>query len=314
MTDTANHNHEPGHCTRRAHRLLLCGAAAGISLAGVGVLRGPTVQPASPLQTQPKSNISEPLPTGAVARVNGRLISDDDFQKVLALEVSGGLAPDGATKRALLDRMIDEELRVQRAIELDLHHVDARVRMDLASAVAEAAAAAVAQETLDEAALRSYFEDRRDYFARRGPLRLRTIWVGIIGGNLGEAFNRARTASKLLREKEAFETVKEICGNSDPRPLPDRLLRPDELTLHLGRVVLDAALTLQPGEVSDPVRSNDGFHVLQVLERRDNDRVSFEGSRLDVEAEFWAERTRRALEANAAELRQTASIQKAASL
>jgi PPIC-type PPIASE domain len=299
-----------GHSQVRAHWLLLCGAAAGVILAAADVLREPAPEPSlSSTASQAKS--PEPLPADAVARVNGRLIRIQDFKEVLAVEIAGGMSPDAAAKQRLLEEMIDEELRVQHALKLNLHLTDSRVRMDLASAVTEAVIARAEQEVPDERVLREYFDERRDSFARRGPLRVRQIWIGIVAGNLGEAYNRARAAVKLLREKESFETVQRSLGNKDPRPIPGTLLHPDELAGYIGPLALDTALTLEPGEISDPIRAVDGFHVLQVLERRPSPAVSFESSRSQVVAEYWRERARRALEANAAELRENADIQRA---
>lgn len=299
-----------GHSQRRAHGLLLCGAAAGVILAAADVLREPAPEP-SPSSTVSQAKPPEPLPADAVARVNDRLIRVQDFKEVLALEVAGGMIPDAAAKQRLLEDMIDEELRVQHALKLNLHLTDSRVRMDLASAVAEAVIARAEQEAPDERALREYFDERRESFARRGPLRVRQIWVGMVAGNLGEAYNRARAAVKLLREEEDFEIVQRLLGSKDPRPIPDKLLHPDELAEYLAPLALDAALTLKTGEISDPIRAIDGFHVMQVLERWPNQTVSFEGSRLQVEAEYWRERARRALAADAAELRKNARIQRA---
>lgn len=299
-----------GHSQRRAHWLLLCGAAAGVILAAVDVLREPAPEPPPPA-TAFQAEPLEPLPADAVARVNDRLIRIQDFKEVLAVEVAGGMVPDAASKQRLLEDMIDEELRVQHALKLNLHLTDPRVRMDLASAVAEAVIARAEQEAPDERTLRKYFAERRDSFARRGPLRVRQIWIGIVAGNLGEAYGRARAAAKLLREEENFEIVQQLLGSKDPRPIPERLLHPDELAEYIGPLALDATLTLERGEVSDPIRATDGFHVLQVLERRPNQTVSFEGSRLQVVAEYWRERARQALAVNAAELRKNAHIQRA---
>lgn len=301
------------HSARRARWLLLSGAFAGIALAATGVLRGPASMPQLP-QDAPELHAPAALPVGAVARVNGRLITDEDFRQVLALEVAVGADADANAKERVLDRMIDEELRVQRAVELKLHLSDPRVRMDLASAVAEAATAGAERDLLSEPALRAYFERRREYFAQRGPLRIRQIWVGILAGNIGEAFNRARAATKLLGQKEPFETVRDLTGNAEPRPIPNRLLCPAELAQHLGRTALNAALAMKPGDIGDPIRAAEGFHVLQVLERQPQASPNFESSRLDVEAEFWSEHAREALEANAAGLRENARIERAKAL
>ncbi len=314
MTLSGEQYEQRSKSTRRAHWLLLFGAATGIVLATTGVLRGSAPELVGSSVTATQENTPEPLPDHAVARVNGRLIRARDFEGVVAREMEGGMTPDLPARHQILEEMIDEELRVQRAIELNLHLTDARVRMDLASAVAEAAVAQAEHEPPDEDCLRSYFEERRDYFAKRGPLRVRQIWVGIVAGNLGEAYSRARAATNLLRKKEAFEIVQELLGNKIPRPIPDALLHPIDLAAYVGRTALDEALTLQTGEVTDPIRTNDGFHVLQVLERQVNEGAGFEGSRLDVEAEYWRARTDRALGINAAELRKTANIQRTKAL
>lgn len=299
----------------RGRWLLLLGAVAGIALVAMGIL--PTVDTDLPVRqsVQPTPSADcELLPAYAVARVNDRLITRKEFEQVLALEVEEGAKPDEATKQRVLDRMIDEELRVQHAIELKLHLSDPRVRMDLASAVAEASTASAEEDTKDEVQLGAYFERNRDFFARRGPLRVRRIWVAIVGGNLGEAYTRARTATQLLREKQPFEVVKDIAGNLDPRPIPNKLISSDSLGDFMDRNVLNVALTLMPGEVSNPIRTIDGFHVLQLQERRNRENVSFESCRRDVEAEFLAENIREALKANAAGLRKTASIRRAETL
>jgi len=279
--------HGPRGSTARGRWLLLTGAAIGIATAAAGILRRPAAD--EPPAAEPTTIAArEPLPPDAVARVNERLIGRKDFEQALALDLAAGAVRNASTERRVLDRMIDEELRVQRAIQLRLHLTDPRVRMDLASAVAEAATVAAEVLPPDEAALRAHFEQKRDYFAGRGPLRVRQIWVAIVGGNLGEAFTRARSATTLLREKQSFEIVKDIAGNSEPRPVPDRLLSPEELGGLIGGTALNVALTLRIGEVTDPIRMTDGFLVL---------------SRVRLQ------RLPHALESNAAELRKTATLQ-----
>lgn len=310
MSVSTEQKPSPAYSSWRAQGLLFCGAALGIALAAMGVLRGPTTAQTLPQQPTDHTKSIGSLPPGVVARVNGRLISDEDFKQVLALEVSAGIVPDSATKNKILDRMINEELRVQHAIDLKLHYTDPRVRMDLSSAIADAAIAGIEHKALDKGTLLAYFNTRHEYFARRGPLHVRMVWVGIVGGNIGEAYNRARTAAKLLREKERFEIVTKVCGNIAPHQIPDVLLSPEELAKHIDGIVLNRALLMQKGEVSDPIRTYEGFHVLQLIDRQSQTKPMFENSLMDVEAEYWSESARNALEDNATWLRQNASIQK----
>lgn len=311
MTDSGTRAKDRDRSPRRARLLLFLGALAGVALAAAGIL-GEGEGPAPKAETE--THLPEPLPVGAVARVNDRLILYKDFNEVLAMEAEGGLVLDAAAKQRVLDGMIAEELRIQRAVELELYLTDARVRMDLASAVAEAAIARAEQGAPDEEALRDYFEQRSDYFATRGPLRVQQIWVEIVAGNLGDAYRRARAATNMLRDAEDFEAVNDMLGSAVSRPIPEDALHPDDLADYVGRAALDAVLTLQPGEVTDPVRSLNGFRVIRVLERRVSDDTSFEGSRYEVEIEYWRMLESRALEADAAKLRSSANIQQAETL
>ncbi len=208
--------------------------------------------------------------------------------------------------------MIDEELRVQRAVELGLHLSDPRVRMELASAVSEACTASIEREALSEGALRAYFAERQEYFAGRGALRLRQLWAAAVAGNLGDALARARAAAKLLRETQAIETVRALTATSELGSGADQPVLPLDLTAQLSGKALHTVLTMQPGDVSEPVRASDGFYVFQLLAREPLEHANFEAARLDVEAAFWADRARSALDASATELRLAATIERVA--
>lgn len=294
----------------RARWLLLAGASAGLILAGWSVLQRPGWKLAAEPGVASGRDLKR-LPEDAIAAVNGHLISRDDFQQALMMEVSAGARADAATRNRVREHMIDEELRVQRALELGLQWKDSRVRMDLASAVAEAATAQVEMQWVDDAKLQATYEERKDHYDARGPLRVRHVWADIVAGNAGAAFNRTRTAASVLRDKADVQIVREITGTTEERPIPDTFLTPAELERLLDRTVLNEVLAMAVGETSDPIRAADGFHVFQILERRPHASPGFEACRLDVEAEFWSGRFRRALEGFSAGLRRSAVIQRA---
>ena len=73
-------------------------------------------------------------------------------------------------------------------------------------------------------------------------------------------------------------------------PLPDTLMSPVKLRDYLGPTPLRSALALEPGGVSEPVRSSVGWHVLQLVEREERHTPPFE----EIEEEVRAEMRRRA--------------------
>jgi peptidyl-prolyl cis-trans isomerase SurA len=68
------------------------------------------------------------------------------------------------------------------------------------------------------------------------------------------------------------------------------------------------AFTLKPGEISEPVRSPFGWHVIQVVERRASATKPFEQVREELRDRLWREQMQRHTEQYVAELRKRALV------
>jgi hypothetical protein len=240
---------------RRGPLLLALGAGAGVALAAAGLL--------------PSGGGRHALPAEAVARVNGEVVRLDDYQRAVAALASdrrSALAPED--RRHVLDRMIEEQLLVQRGLELGLVQRDARVRRDLTAAVIDAVVAGTADVAPSDAQVESFYAGHRELFVRPGRLHLRQVWCRAARpDDDAGAGERARRAAARLRAGETFAAVRDAEGDREPAPLPDVALPVAKLADYLGPTVLATALALAPGAVSDPVRSSTGFHVLQLVAR-----------------------------------------------
>lgn len=291
-------NEAPERATsHRGAVLLALGAALGIGLAAAGLM-------------QPGARGDPALPADAVARINGEVIRRADYERVLA-----GLASDrrngidDAQRRLVLDRLVDEELLIQRGLELGFARRDQKVRADLTAAVI----ATVVTEHEDAAPtddeLQRFYDAQRDFFIRPGRLRVRQVFchVGSANDEPG-ARQRAADASQRLRGGESFGAVVSALGDAEVSPLPDALLPPAKLTDYVGPTVLQAALNLGVGEVSDPVRSTGGYHVLQVVERQADDAQPFAEVRSAVLAEYRRRAGERALRKYLDDLRARADV------
>jgi parvulin-like peptidyl-prolyl isomerase len=283
--------------SQRGPLLLVLGAGMGVALAATGLLAS-------------AGGTGGALPPGAVARVNGEAVRLDDYQRALGALASDrreGIGPDD--RRLVLDRVIEEELLVQRGLELGLARRDARVRRDLTAAVIDAAVAGTDGVEPTEKELEAFYARNRDLFVRSGRLRVRQVWCRAErSADDGSAGERARRATERLRAGEAFEAVRDSEGDREPALLPDTLLPVAKLADYLGPTALATALALAPGAVSDPVRSATGFHVLQVI-AREPDGVPALGEIHDqVVAEFRRHAGDEALRAYLNELRARAVI------
>ncbi len=283
--------------SKRALRLLTIGAFAGLVLAAWGLIR-------------PGEALRASLPDDAVALVNGTRIRQADFLRLVAGVERDAREPVGRELRdRVLLRMIEEELLVQRALELGLAEVDRRVRADLVGAVIQSITADAEQQEPSDAELREFYGEERDFFTRPGRARVHQIFFRVRVAEEDEpALSRAREARRRLLDGVAWTTVREEEGDEEISPVPDALLPAQKLLEYLGPTALRTALELEPGAWSEPVRSGSGYHLLQPVHREPALVPDFEAIEPLVRNE-WTRRTGdRALRAYLDELRRDAEI------
>lgn len=288
----------------RGMRLLGVGAAIGLAVAAAGLLGS--------------GRAPHDGGDGTVARVNGVAIRADDYQRALAGVAEGRRAdPDDALRRHVLDRLVDEELLVQRGLELGLAQVDPRVRRELAAAVIAAAIAEpgdVPDPSPDE--LAAFYAAERGFFARAARVQVRRVWIADDAGGApdprGAATDRDAAAAARLRAGEDVAAVRDAVGDPEPTLLPDALLPPAKLADYLGSTALRSALTLPVGGVSDPLRTSGGHVVLVVVAREAGEPPPLDAIAGEVRAEWKRRAGERALRAYLDDLRARADVRVAA--
>ena len=281
----------------RSHRptvLLILGALAGAGLAAAG-LTGPAH--------------SSALPAGVVALVNGEPIRSEDYARMIQALASDKRDPLTAQDRQhVLERLIEEELLVQRGLALGLARQDRRVRADLTSTVIDGVVSDASEAEPSDDELSAFYAANRDFFAGPGRVRVRQVFIRVSAPTDPAALARAEEAARRVRAGESFAAVAAELGDPPLSPLPDSALPPAKLRDYLGPTALRAALELNPGEVSDPVRSGTGYHVLQVIERQADAMPALADIKPQVVAELRRRAGERALRAYLDELRGNASV------
>ena len=241
----------------RAPWLLAAGAAIGLALATFGLLEARTD--------------SGLLPPDAAAQVGGRTIRRIDYDRVLA-GVEGDLRNplDESDRRRVLDRMIDEELLVQRALELGLAAIDRRVRGELTAGLMDSI---VGEADADEASPREiarHYEENVDFFTRPGRLHAETIFFSSRNDARrpdGSAAERARRAGDLLRAGENAGEVESRLGDRQISPIPHGMLPPSKVRDYVGPILLQAFGELAVGEWSEQIESGGGIYLARVIDR-----------------------------------------------
>jgi hypothetical protein len=255
---------------RRSLALLAVGALVGLALAGYALFTAP-------------GTTTDVVPQGAIALVNHRQILLSDYRS--QLQNLYGVALEKASlaqRKEVLESMISEELLVQRGLEIDLPATDPSVREALVSGVELTSAADIEARKPTEAELRAWFVAHRDKYTSNGAMLLCNLVVPVDHGLSTEQASRiAEEAAQALRKGMTSKEAIARFGLRDAGPSGSVEQLDIAVARALGDEMFAVAKRLAAGEVSDPVATPDGFHVL-VMERR----------RLEVPLEFDAARER----------------------
>ncbi len=235
---------------------LLVGAAVGLALSAWGLLE--------------ERGARHVLPEQTAAIVGSREIRRVDFERMLAGVERDRRGPiDAATRRRVLERMIDEELLVQQALALGLAHADRRVRGELVSSLVDSVVAEADAEPPDERAVERHYRENAAFFARPGPLRVETLFFSTRPADPGRASarDRAIAARARLVQGEPRAAVEAALADRPVAELPDALLPKTKLRDYLGPALIEPLDALEPGVWSEPLAAPDGIRLVRVVER-----------------------------------------------
>lgn len=257
---------------RLAERLLLLGALFGLFLA---LLTG---------GVSDRQRLSE---AGAIAKVNDRHIDRTEFAAAYqALLADKTKAPTAEDKRLVLDRLIEEELLVQRGREIGLLEGDAAVRKSIAMAVIEFVLAQSGSDALSEANLQRYYKQNQNRFAPASRLQVAQIYVPFGTDETGAPDNanndRLNQIRSALRDGESFAAVAAQYGTEILPSLPRVMLTPAKLTDYLGPDLTAAAARLPQGAISDALAGPTGWHFLKIIRNRPGRPPAYESIRPQI--------------------------------
>lgn len=263
----------------QARGLLAVGAAIGLILAVAGIVR-------------PGPRFDVDVPPGSAAVVEGAIIETDAFERAVGLLAADSKNPIGEPEREhVLNRMIEEELLVQRARELGVDQHDRRVRSLLVSSMIDSIVADAQPEEPSQSDVEEFFEENGGYFARTGRLHVRPLRFAKRDGETDQdARARANKASERLIAGEDTATVEAELADAWVVPVPNGLLPATKLREYIGPTPTNLAATLETGATSEPVKGGRSWYVVRMIDRE----PAFTPPLDEVEDEVRAEMLRRA--------------------
>ena len=220
--------------------------------------------------------------TGVVAVVNGADITREKYLSYLQALSADKKDPIGAEdSRYVLQRIIEEELLVQRGVEVGLLESDKRTRAALVNGMISMTTTAAEAKAPDEDELDAFFRANIDYFTPTARLRAAQL---VVKGE--DSHSRALSAYRRLVAGDDFQAVNREFGSAVALTVPNSLLPPAKLREYLGPT-MTRMLTEQPaGFVSEPQSMDGGYRIVQLLDKEVGKPPALAQVREQVEAEY----------------------------
>lgn len=240
--------------------------------------------------------------------MNGRPILETQVMEALRrMRVDADSGANEPTKAEVIERLIDEEILVQRAAEVGLIASDRSVSKVLVRAAIDAAVREARSEEPTEREIRTFFDANRAVFAAPRRVRVRCLTFGADDAS-GAAWRRAEAAAADIAAGREVSLVAQNSGAGEGICAPEVLQPESALRRQIGPTLAQAALALSPGSVSTPIRTPGGIYVLQLAAEEAPLAPPFETMRERVQTEWLRRRGDEALRSLLDRLRARATI------
>jgi hypothetical protein len=206
-----------------------------------------------------------------------------------------------AEKRETLERIVDEELLLRRAVKLGLAETDPPSRKSLVNAMLQLTVADAAKLEPTDDDLARFYAERPKLIAPQ-PL----MAVKAVSFDKDEAAKIERFAQGVARG-QTFEVVAKASGG-EPVLLPGGLAIPAKVAEYAGATVRDTALVLEAGKTSGPVEIGRRVVFVHVAERVEAPPPPLAEVRAVVAEEWRKRKTEEAFESYLNDLRSRARI------
>ena len=185
----------------------------------------------------------------AIARVGEKEISRQRFEEIIkVLDDQRNSELTLEKKNLIRERLIDEELLIQRAIELDLVRNDSLVKGNVIQTMFQYIINSNELVEPSEAELREYFSKEKNYFSSGRRYKLKNYTF--------RNLNDAETAINLLNQSD-LESFLKLVETESAIDLPNVFLTPQKIRDYLGPKVLDELPSLEKGGFSNIFEINE---------------------------------------------------------
>jgi len=221
----------------------------------------------------------------AVVMVNDHPIYQSDWDLALeALSMNKRNQITEEDKIIVLERLIDEQLLLQRGLEIDLPQTEGMVRKTIVSSMLDKIIVeGIISEVSDEK-LVDFYSKNIEFFSKPSEVHINRLFIEY--GTEEEEEQRLDEARGLLIAGEEFDIVKEKLGDPIIPVIPNVLLPIKKLKDYLEPALVEIIETLQPGQITTEIESTTGYSFIYMLGSIAGEEIPFDDVKEQVKIEY----------------------------
>ena len=218
----------------------------------------------------------------AIARVGEKEISRQKFEEIIKVLDDQSKSELTLEKKNLIrERLIDEELLIQRAIELDLVRNDSLVKGNVIQTMFQYIINSNELAEPSEAELREYFSKEKNYFSSGKRFKLKNYTF--------RNLNDAETARNSLNQGN-LESFLKLVETENSIDLPNVFLTSQKIRDYLGPKVLEELPSLEKGGFSNIFEINEAPSIVICIDILQDKNHQFEEISEQIKNKFIRDR------------------------
>ena len=250
--------------------ILVLGIIIGVSLASISLIKRVNFETAGDW----------------VANIEGAKITKEKY--LLQLE---GLRSDKRSpltqedKEFVLERMIEEELLIKRALDMGMLRTNPMARGTIVQQMINRIISDNDMVEISEVELNEFFNNNLGFFTNANRLRVKQIYFQDQEDGTTSSFQKAEQAFDKLLSGDTFEETKSL-GTLTALEVPDTLMTLSKVREYLGPSLMLIAGQLEPGEFTTPKRVSGGYKIIYLVDKENSKTPDLADIKNQVISEF----------------------------
>ena len=182
----------------------------------------------------------------------------------------------------VLERMIEEELLIQRAKDLGMFSTNTMIRGTIVQQMINMIISENSLDIVSTSQLKEFYEANKGFFTSADRLRLKQIYFS---DEKGGALERAQNAYLYLVQGNNLDVI-DSKSDESALEVPNTLMTLSKVREYIGPSLMQLAKMLKPGEFTSPKKVIGGYKIIVLLERRDASPPDFKEIRDRVKSEY----------------------------